>query len=131
MDSSRAHQDPPWWNERHSSAWERIKEALHRDWEQTKAHVSDSGKELNQDVAHTVKQSVGKERIPPADQPNPGWVEVEPAVRYGHGARGHFSGQEWNEDLERQLEKDWHGTGENSWDRVKAAVRHGWDSLKR
>jgi hypothetical protein len=36
-----SHKNPSWWTDGHTSAWERTKEALHRDWEQTKADVSD------------------------------------------------------------------------------------------
>lgn len=134
MKESSTYRDPSWWNESHSSAWERTKEALRRDWEQTKADVSDGGKELNQDVGDTVKQSMGKQAIPPGDRPNPpdSWDELEPAVRYGYGARQHYQGQDWNDEVEGRLRKDWEASGDSSsWDRVKAAVRRGWNSVKQ
>jgi hypothetical protein len=44
----------------------RVKEALRRDWMQTKDDVTDhQGRDLNQDAADTVKQAVGAEEIPP------------------------------------------------------------------
>ena len=47
------------------------KEALKRDWEQTKHDFNkDKGKELNQDVGDTVGQAVGKKPIPPPNVPN-------------------------------------------------------------
>jgi len=47
------------------------KEALKRDWEQTKSDVPGlEGKDLDQDVDDTVKQATGKEPVPPADRPN-------------------------------------------------------------
>lgn len=52
-------------------------------------------------------------------------------MRYGYGARRQFEGREWNDDLERELESDWGGTGDSSWERVKGAVRRGWDGVKR
>lgn len=134
MNQARTYRNPSWWNDSHSSGWERTKEALRRDWEQTKADVSDRGKELNQDVGDTVKQAAGKQAIPPGNAPNPpdSWDELEPAVRYGYGARQHYQGQDWNDELERRLEKDWEATGEGgSWVRVKAAVRRGWNSVKQ
>lgn len=132
MANTSKNTDPQWWNDGYNSAWERTKEALHRDWEQTKADVSDRGKELNQDVADTVKQAAGKQAIPPGDRPNPAdWNDAEPAVRYGYGARQYYADREWNDDLERDLSKDWKGTGDSSWDRVKHAVRRGWDGVKR
>ena len=38
---------PKWWNpQTHGSAWERVKEALKRDWEQTKADLTSGGRAL-------------------------------------------------------------------------------------
>jgi hypothetical protein len=112
------YKDPSWWNNTHSSAWDRTKEALHRDWEQTKADVSKGGHELNQDVGDTVKQSAGKQAIPPGNTPNP------PTDK-------HYGAQPWNSELEGKLRKDWVQSGnESAWDRVKAAVRRGWESVK-
>jgi len=83
-------------------------------------------------IIGVVKQAAGKQAIPPGDRPNPGgWDEVEPAVRYGYGARHQYEGREWNDDLERDLANDWAGTGDSSWERVKGAVRRGWDGVKR
>jgi len=130
------YRDPSWWNNTHSSAWERTKEALHRDWEQTKADLTKGGHELNQDVGDTVKQSAGKQPIPPGNRPNPAtdpddWAEFEPAVRYGYGARQHYGAQAWDAEVEGKLRKDWVQSGnESAWDRVKAAVRRGWESVK-
>jgi hypothetical protein len=57
---------PPWWTEKHTSDWDNVKAALERDWEQTKADFSEgSGRNLNQNVADTIAQSVGSEPIPP------------------------------------------------------------------
>ena len=53
-----------------------VKEALRRDWEQTKHDFSKSkGRELHQGVGDTVKQAAGKEPIPPVDRPNPDKME--------------------------------------------------------
>lgn len=50
----------------------KAKEALKRDWEQTKHDISKKkGAELNQDVGDTIKQATGKEPIPPPFMPNP------------------------------------------------------------
>ena len=41
------------------------KEALERDWEQTKSDMPGmKGKDLDQDVDDTVKQATGNERVP-------------------------------------------------------------------
>ncbi len=134
--------DPSWWKDEHSSSWERAKEALHRDWEQTKADLTSGGDELNQGVGDTVRQFVGKEPIPPRGFANSGdsahhstyrdWDAAEAAVRYGHGARQYYSDTDWNEDLEARLRKDWGATSDDSsWDKVKDAVRRGWDGVRR
>jgi hypothetical protein len=138
MSDSTQYRNPSWWTDSHTSGWERTKEALRRDWEQTKADLTDGGRELNQDVGNTVKQATGKEPIPPGNVANApdSWQELEPAMRYGHGARQHYSNAEWdawNERLEARLRDDWKSSGneESSWDRVKHAVRRGWESVKR
>ena len=131
--------DPSWWNDEHSTNWERVKKAMRRDWEQTKADVSDGGQELNQSVGDTVRQAMGKEPIPPGGFANPdgkhitfhNWDDVEPAVRYGYGARQFYGEADWNDDLESKLRKDWTSDEEGSWDKVKHAVHRGWDSVKR
>jgi hypothetical protein len=51
---------------------ENIKEAFHRDLEQTKNDFSKKrGEDLDQDVDDTVKQATGADPIPPRGTPNP------------------------------------------------------------
>lgn len=58
--------NPNWWNDKHNSAWDRAREALHRDWEQTKSDFSSKGGvDLNQNVGDTVKQMAGAAEVPP------------------------------------------------------------------
>ena len=57
---------PTWWTDQHTSAWERVKEAFQRDWEQTKSDFTATGsKDLKQSASDTLKQSFGSEPIPP------------------------------------------------------------------
>lgn len=51
---------------------DKIKEALQRDLEQTKADVTRgrAGQDLDQDVDDTVRQATGKQPIPNENQPN-------------------------------------------------------------
>ena len=57
---------PAWWNDKHTSSWERVKEAFQRDWEQTKSDFTTVGsKDLKQSASDTLKQSFGTEPIPP------------------------------------------------------------------
>lgn len=56
---------PSWWTDQHSSTWERVKEALRRDWEQTRSDFSASDAvDLNQNVGDTVMQAAGTAPIP-------------------------------------------------------------------
>ena len=140
---------PKWWNpQTHGSAWERVKEALKRDWEQTKADLTSGGRELDQDVGDTVKQMAGKEAIPPANVPNPpnsrplgsdarkqSWDEVETPIMYGYGAREQYGSQHtaWDDHLETQLRSEWEessSTTGKTWDQIKGHVRRGYERAR-
>jgi hypothetical protein len=139
---------PKWWKpETHGSGWERVKEALRRDWEQTKADVHAGGRELDQDVGDTVRQMAGKEEVPPTSQPNskslgsdmttrrPSWEEVETPMMYGYGARQQYGAQDsaWNDGLERKLRTEWEearGATGRTWDEVRPHVRRGFESWR-
>ncbi|HEY0194525.1 MAG TPA: hypothetical protein VGC42_25610, partial [Kofleriaceae bacterium] len=114
LHGSRAMADnnPHWWNNEHTSTWDRVKAALRRDWEQTKADVSSHhGAELNQGVADTVKQAVGTAPVPPGNQPiaDDKWEDVEVGHRYGVGARQHHGATDpdWNDRVEAKLKTEW------------------------
>ncbi|CAN5907887.1 hypothetical protein BH11MYX3_BH11MYX3_26810 [soil metagenome] len=132
---------PNWWTETHESTWDRIKAALKRDWEQTKADLSSKGHELNQGVGDTVKQAAGKEDIPVGNLPNPPgladknekWEDVEPSYRYGVGARSQYGkdSAEWDDRVESKLSDEWGSLKNNrKWDEVKSTVRSAWDKSK-
>jgi hypothetical protein len=124
--------DPKWWSEEHRSAWERVKAAFRRDWEQTKADVSSKGQDLNQDVGDTIKQAAGKQPIPPEGvQTKPDesdWNSVEDGLRYGYGAKSQYRNDMWDDRLEAKLRNEWDElkTG-RSWEDARRAVRDGWD----
>lgn len=118
--------------------WDRVKEALRRDWEQTKHDLGmKGGHELNQDVTDTVKQAMDKEPIPAADKPNPpkvigSWDDAEYPISYGYAARGRHekAHPSWSGDLEKRLEADWNALGskvEHKWNHVKDLVRYGYE----
>lgn len=135
---------PKWWTkDQHENAWERVKEALKRDWEQTKVDLQGYGKDLNQDVDDTVKQAVGKEVIPPANQANQKdlkpvttpvwkWEDAEEPMKYGYGAREYYGAQysKWDDKLEGTLKSEWESVKDGShkaWTDVKDHVRHGYE----
>lgn len=54
--------DPIWWGAEHESTWTRVKDALRRDWEQTKKDFGDDDAvDLNQGLGDTLKQAAGKQ----------------------------------------------------------------------
>ncbi len=94
--------NPKWWTDEHTSTWERTKEALKRDWEQTKHDFgSDKAPDLDQSAGDTVKQAMVKQAM--GKQPVPTstgtrhWDDDEPGVRYGWGARSQYQDHaDWN-----------------------------------
>lgn len=135
---------PKWWTkDQHESAWERVKEAMKRDWEQTKVDFQGYGKDLDQDVNDTVKQAAGKEVIPPLDEANQKdlkpvttpvwkWDDAEEPVKYGYQARSHFGTEHkaWDSNLETKMKTEWESVKDGShraWDDVKGYVRHGYE----
>jgi hypothetical protein len=126
---------PKWWDEgRHGSAWERIKEAMKRDWEQTKNDLHMGGKDLDQDVTETIDQMTGKEPIPPDHDDysrDIQWNDIEEPMAYGYGARQQYGQQypSWDNGLERTLRNEWEqrGSAARTWDDVRGYVRRGYD----
>jgi hypothetical protein len=124
---------PNWWNDKHTSAWDRVKDAMERDWEQTKADFSKKhGHELKQNVADTVKQAAGKESIPSGNMPNQKPIDYsksEPAVRYGYGASHEFADfKKWDTVLEGKLRSDWTTQKmDRDFDTAKDDIRLGWE----
>lgn len=127
--------NPSWWNDKHEGTWAHMKDALKRDWEQTKNDVSSKkGADLDQSAGDTVKQAVGKAPIPAGNQPNPKWDEVEPAYRYGVGAHAQYgeTHKSWDTGLEQKLSSDWKDVKSgHTWDEVKETVRHVWNSATK
>ena len=103
----KLHNNPTWWTEKHDSAWDRVKAAFQRDWDQTKHDLGGNRPDTDQDVDNTVKQAAGKEQIPSRGLPT--FEDYEPAYRFGYGARSQYRGRhtQWNPELETQLKEDW------------------------
>jgi hypothetical protein len=130
---------PIWWDESHGSAWDRVKEAMKRDWEQTKHDLKlPNGHELNQGVVDTLKQATGSEPIPAADGPNPpkiigSWDEAETPIGYGYSAHNHYGTEHpiWNEGIEQRLRSEWEsdalGVIQRPWPEVKPLVKRGYE----
>ena len=124
-------QKPSWWQEA-DYKWERVKEALQRDWQQTMHDLHMGGHELNQRLADTMAQAAGRQSMPPIDEANPPrvlfrWEDAEIPIGYGYAARTHFGDRypEWNDALEDRLKTDWRA--ERPWSEVRLLVRHGYE----
>lgn len=134
--------EPSWWNDQHSRAWDRVKEAFARDWSQTQADFSKTrGRELDQGIIDTVKQAVGKQAIPPRDIPNDhptndltplAYEDAEPALRYGYGASAYYFDHDvWDASLEAKLRDDWSEIdSDRDWASVRQHVRRGWERAR-
>ena len=120
--------NPKWWSKEHESAWERVKMAFKRDWDQTKHDFGGKKPDTDQDVGDTIKQAAGDQPIPPRGQPT--YEETEDAYRFGFGARGQYASKyrSWDQQLETQLERDWRETyDDRDWNRYRDGVRRGWE----
>ncbi len=64
---------PSWWREDHNTGWERVKAAVHRDWEQTRSDITAGreGTDLNQNADDTFGQAFGSKPIPRGETANP------------------------------------------------------------
>lgn len=125
--------NPKWWTPENDSAWDRVKEAMKRDWDQTKHDFGGHEPDTNQTIGHTVKQVSGTETIPPRGVVT--YEEWEPAYRFGYGARQRYGKEmdeyeDWDEELETNLRRDWETIASNrkqTWMQDRAAIRYGWD----
>lgn len=116
------------------SGWERVREALRRDWEQTRHDLHVGGHELNQGVKDTLRQIAGRQTLPPIDRPNPprilgSFAEAEGPMRFGWSAQ-HDEVEDRFSLIEPQLRQQWEASphGRSSrWDDVRELVRRGFE----
>ena len=120
--------NPSWWNAENDSAWERVKAAFKRDWDQTKHDAGGRQPDTAQNINDTVKQASGSQPIPPRGVPV--YEKIESAYRFGYGARSHYAKKfpQWDERLEGELKRDWSSTyPQGNWDEDIEYIREGWD----
>lgn len=123
---------PAWYTEEDDDAWDRIKEAFQRDWQQTKVDLGGREPNLNQQIGDTLGQAAGIKPIPSANRPTPHPNDYsysedhDHAYKYGYSAYRHYGKNgPWGEKIEAQLRRDW--TDEGEWKRERHAIRRGWD----
>jgi hypothetical protein len=122
--------NPDWWNHDYDSAWDRVKEALKKDWERTKRQFGGDQSDASQKYGSTLSPAEGNETTAHHDQPT--YEEVEPAHRFGFGARSKYGPKynSWDEDLEFQLKQEWEivePKRRQTWMQDRAAIRYGWE----
>jgi hypothetical protein len=132
--TTRTTSRPAWYSEADDTAWEKVKAAFRRDWQQTKHDFGGNVPDLNQQVGDTVSQAVGSKAIPPANAKTPhsidGKIDAyndddEPAYRYGYAASRHYGVEsDWDDATEATLRKEW--GDETEWERRREAIRRGW-----
>jgi hypothetical protein len=126
-------QIPSWWTNEVSNDWNQAKEALRRDWEQTRHDLHLGGHQLNQDIENTLSQAAGAQALPPIDMANRPkvigtWEQAEVAIGFGYAART-FYGHEyasWTPELARQLSREW-SSDSMPWKTAEILVHHGYD----
>lgn len=117
------------------TTWERVKEALRRDWEQTKYDLSlPGGHQLNQSIDDTIEQARGAMPLPEHGMPNPPrvlatWEDAERSIRFGFDAykRHGETHPTWGASVEAILAREWMLEGAaHDWSEVRTFVRHGY-----
>ena len=126
-------QIPSWWTDEISNDWNQAKEALRRDWEQTRHDLHLGGHELDQDIENTLSQAAGAQAMPPIDVANRPkvigtWEEAEVAIGFGYAARTFYGHQHasWTPELARQLSREW-SSESMPWKTAEILVHHGYD----
>jgi uncharacterized protein (TIGR02271 family) len=105
-----------------ASTWEKMKAAVRRGWDKVTPDTTDDDSYYRSHWTSNYGSS--------GDTYN----DYDPAYRYGTSMRSdpRYQNRNWD-DVESDLRSDWdtrYGKGGTStWERMKAAVRHGWDKV--
>jgi uncharacterized protein (TIGR02271 family) len=104
------------------STWDKMKSAVRRGWDKVTPDSTDDDSYYRSHWTSNYGSS--------GDTYN----DYDPAYRYGTSMRSdpRYQNRNWD-DVESDLRSDWdtrYGNGgASTWDRMKAAVRHGWDKV--
>jgi uncharacterized protein (TIGR02271 family) len=105
-----------------ASTWEKMKAAVRRGWDKITPD-SDSDDSYYRNHWNSNYASSGDT-----------YNDYDPAYRYGTQMRSdtRYQGRQWD-DVESDLRSDWNtrygSSGGSTWEKMKAAVRHGWDKV--
>jgi hypothetical protein len=124
---------PSFWTDEQQTGWDRVKDALRRDWLQTKADLGlAGGADLGQTAKQTMKQATGQLPVH-SDLDGGGWDVARQAIRLGYGAATYWHEEpEWTEYVEYQVQREWESmnTGVH-WQDARPLVQHGWDQGRK
>jgi uncharacterized protein (TIGR02271 family) len=103
------------------STWEKFKASVRHGWDKITPDTDDDDQYYRTHWSNTYGTS--------GDTYN----DYQPAYRYGSESRRKYAGRDWD-DVEPDLRSDWdtrygQAGGVSTWDKMKAAVRHGWNRM--
>ena len=108
------------WESRHpgESTWDKMKDAVRHGWERMMGRDEDEHYRTHWNSTYGATGGT--------------YDEYRPAYSYGSEmARSEmYRGRPWN-DVETDLRSGWEqrGGGQSTWEKMKAAIRHGWDRV--
>jgi len=132
MRSSSQYKDRDWndiesnlksdWETRNpgASTWDKFKNAVRRGWDKITPDSDDNDSYYRNHYSTQYAASGSS------------YDDLAPAYDYGRDMRANdkYKGRNWD-DVESDLRTDWEtrNTGPSTWEKMKAAVRHGWDKI--
>lgn len=113
-----------YWKTNYESGWERFKDAMAADWEQTKSDFgSDTALDLEQNVGDTVKQIAGKQPVPDTDRME--------AYRYGYSAALSHEHREWDDTIDTELRTHYAGDYDRDVPHIRSAYNRQSSTVVR
>ena len=117
--------------------WNKVKSKSRLTWEEAKDAVKDAWTRDDRTYRtyeatdrYATEQYAGKDRDPRYDFD----TDYRPAYRYGTYARSNNPDREWDDSLDRELERGWEsakGTSRMGWNEAKGTVKDAWHGLER
>lgn len=140
-ESRTAHRDRTWDNKLEGdlkSGWENAKGKSKLTWDHAKNAVHDAWDRTDRTYTHYSqndpkwqKHYTGSSYF---DKTYDYERDYRPAYRYGAYSRGRYADRAWDDNLERDLSRDWDkmkGSSRLTWDRAKLATRDAWHGVER
>ncbi len=118
--------------------WESAKAKSRMTWEEAKDAVRDAFDRTDRTYrAYDATDNYYAQQHRNADYYNSSYdydSDYRPAYRYGTYARSQQADREWNDGVERELERDWDrfkGGSRMAWNEAKHAVKDAWHGVER